>query len=393
MAQAAAGLDAPCALLDLDAFDENADALVRRAGGRPIRVASKSLRCRPLIERVLARDGFSGVMSYAVREAIWLVRCGIRDVFVAYPSADRSALAEVAADPELRAQITVTIDSAETAAFLAEAVGPGSGVRVALDVDASLRLGPMHLGARRSPLRTVEQALAAQRACAAAGLSVVGVMFYDAQVAGIPDGGPLVRLVKARSLAELAVRRRVIVQALRGVTELEFVNVGGTGSVDRFGPAGASGVTRASGATGPEADVITEVAAGSGLYGSHLFDLYHRFTPRPALQFAFPVVRRPDSRHVTVFSGGYVASGVPGPSRLPRPVDRGLKLLGSEGAGEVQTPLRGPRAAELAIGDWVLMRPAKAGEPLERFDTVHLVSGGRVVGQVPTYRGEGRNFG
>lgn len=379
LAGAAAEVEAPCALLDLDAFDDNAALLVRRAGGRPIRVASKSLRCHSLIERVLARDGFSGVMAYAVREANWLVRSGIRDVYVAYPSVDRAALAELAGDALLREQITVTVDSPETAAFLVNAVGPGSGVRVALDVDASLRLGPVHLGARRSPLRSADDARAATRACIAAGLRLVGVMFYDAQVAGIPDSGPLVRLVKRRSLAELAVRRRAIVEALREMTELEFVNVGGTGSVDRFGAA--------------DDGVITEVAAGSGLYGPHLFDLYDQFTPRPALQVALPVVRRPDRRHVTVFSGGYVASGAPGRSRLPRLVDPGLALLASEGAGEVQTPLKGPRASRLAIGDRVLVRPAKAGETLERFDTVHLVHGGRVVGTAATYRGEGRNFG
>ena len=378
---AAAEVDAPAALLDLDAFDDNAADLVRRAGGRPIRVASKSLRCRALIERVLARDGFAGVMAYSVREANWLVHSGIRDVFVAYPSADRAALAELAGDPRLRDEVTVTVDSPETADFLARAVGHGSGVRVALDVDASLRLGPLHLGARRSPLRSVEDALAAARACEAAGLRVVGAMFYDAQVAGIPDAGPLVRWVKARSLADLAGRRREIVDALNeltGLTGLEFVNVGGTGSIDRFMTAD---------------DVITEVAAGSGLYGPHLFDHYDRFTPRPALHLALPVVRRPDRRHVTVFSGGYVASGAPGRSRLPQPVDRGLRLLGSEGAGEVQTPLRGRHAARLAIGDRVLMRPAKAGEPLERFEAVHLIRDGRVVETVPTYRGEGRCFG
>lgn len=376
---AAAGLDAPCALLDLDDFDANAAQLLRRAGGRPIRVASKSVRCRALLERVLAVEGFSGVMAYAVAEANWLVRSGLADVFVAYPSADRAALADLAGDPVLRSQVTVTVDSPETARFLAAAVGPDSGVRVALDVDASLRLGPVHLGARRSPLRSADDALAVARACRDAGLHLVGVLCYDAQVAGIPDAGPLVYLIKSRSLAELALRRRAIVRALRDVTELEFVNVGGTGSLDRFGSA-------------PD-DVITEVAAGSGLYGPHLFDRYRRFTPRPALQLSLPVVRRPGRRYVTVFSGGSVASGVPDGSRLPRPVDRELRLLRAEGAGEVQTPLRGRGAAALAIGDRVLFRPAKAGETLERFDTVYLLRGGQVVGSVPTYRGEGRNFG
>ena len=37
-------------------------------------------------------------------------------------------------------------------------------------------------------------------------------------------------------------------------------------------------------------------------------------------------------------------------------------------------------------------RHAKAGELCERFLTLHLLAGDRIVDQVPTYRGEGRCF-
>ncbi len=398
----AAQLDAPCALLGLDDFDANAADLVARAAGRPIRVASKSLRCRPLLERVLAREGFAGVLAYSVREAVWLAGTGIDDVFVAYPSVDRGALAELAGDAGLRRSVTLTVDSVEGVDALAATVGRRSDVAVALDVDAALRVGPLHLGARRSPLRTAAEALAVARAADAAGLRVVGVMCYDAQVAGLPDSGPLVRAVKRASLASLARRRREIVTALRAVADLRFVNVGGTGSLHHFPP--------------HDDDVITEFAAGSGLYGPHLFDGYDAFTPRPALQLALPVVRRPGRGRVTLYCGGYVASGAGGRSRLPRPVSRALALSRSEGAGEVQTPVCGRAADDLRIGDRVLVRPAKAGETLERFDVVHLVGRAgaagetaragrsvaegdspagapRLVGEVATYRGEGRNFG
>jgi D-serine deaminase-like pyridoxal phosphate-dependent protein len=40
----------------------------------------------------------------------------------------------------------------------------------------------------------------------------------------------------------------------------------------------------------------------------------------------------------------------------------------------------------------VYLRHAKAGELCERFDSLHLVQGGRIVEEVPTYRGEGRCF-
>src|ERR1700712_1940817 len=69
---ATAELDPPFALVDLDALDANADDLVRRAAGTPIRVASKSVRCRPVLRRVLARPGFAGVLGYTLPEALWL---------------------------------------------------------------------------------------------------------------------------------------------------------------------------------------------------------------------------------------------------------------------------------------------------------------------------------
>ena len=100
--RATAHLDAPLAIVDLEAFDANADDLVRRAGGKPIRVASKSVRCRALLERVLARDGFAGIMSFTLAESLWLARAGFDDVLLAYPSADRAGFAELAGDPEAR---------------------------------------------------------------------------------------------------------------------------------------------------------------------------------------------------------------------------------------------------------------------------------------------------
>lgn len=387
--RATAGRALPLSVVDLDAFDANAADLVSRAAGTPIRVASKSLRVRALIERALQTPGFAGVMSYAVTEAIWLARpgggsgegTGIEDVFVAYPTVDLAAVREIAADPVLADRITLTIDSLEHVELLARASG-AHPLRVALDVDASLRLGPprlsVHLGVRRSPLRDADDVAALARAAGDRGLSVVGLMFYDAQIAGLPDSSAAVRWVKRRSAADLLARRGEIVAAARQVADLEFVNGGGTGSLHVTG----------------QDPAVTELAAGSGLFGPTLFDGYRSFTPRPAAAFAIPVVRRPGPGIVTGFSGGYVASGPPGWSRVPRIIrPRGLKLISAEGTGEVQTPVQGGAADRLALGDRIWLRHAKSGELFERFDTVHLVRGEEVVETVPTYRGEGQNFG
>ena len=374
---ATAGLPAPLAVVDLDAFEANADDLVRRAGGVPIRVASKSVRCRSLLQSVLDRPGFAGVMAYSVREACWLVGSGVDDVFVAYPSVDVLALAELARDPWAARQVTLTIDSLAHVELLASLERPHP-LRVAVDIDASLRLGRVHVGVRRSPVRTPAEAVAVAKAAGAAGLQVVGLMFYDAQIAGLPDTSPAVRLVKRRSAASLLERRAAVVAAVGEVTELEFVNGGGTGSVHltTLDP------------------VVTEVAAGSGLYGPTLFDGYDDFSPRPAAAFALAVTRRPGPGFATVSGGGYIASGPPGWNRLPSVFGRdGVSLVRREGAGEVQTPLRGSGVRDLRLGDRVWFRHAKAGELCERFDALHLVRGEELLETVPTYRGEGRNFG
>ncbi|MFF2186668.1 amino acid deaminase/aldolase [Streptomyces sp. NPDC058155] len=387
--RATAHLDAPLAVVDLDAFDANADDLVRRAAGKPIRVASKSVRCRALLERVLARDGFAGVMSFTLAESLWLARAGFEDVLLAYPSVDGGAFAELAADPKLAAAVTVMVDDPAQLDLVDLARAGGTEeIRVCLELDTAFQLfgGRVRIGARRSPLREPAQLAELARSIARRpGFRLVGLMAYEGHVAGVGDsvaGRPLrsraVRLMQSAARKELAERRRAVVRAVRLVApELEFVNGGGTGSVQH---------------TATE-DSVTEIAAGSGLYVPRLFDNYTSFTGRPAALFAQPVVRRPGVGVVTVLGGGYPASGAAGRDRLPEPyLPEGLRYDPQEGAGEVQTPLLGSAADDLLIGDRVWFRHAKAGELCERFDELLLIEGDRVTATVPTYRGEGRTY-
>ncbi|MFI2371374.1 amino acid deaminase/aldolase [Streptomyces sp. NPDC018833] len=387
--KATAHLDAPVAIIDLGAFDANADDLVRRAGGKPIRVASKSVRCRTLLERVLARDGFAGIMSFTLDESLWLARAGFDDVLLAYPSVDRAGFAELAADPKLAGAVTVMVDDlAQLELIDRSRAGGKEEIRVCLELDTALHLlgGRIRVGARRSPLREPAQlAEVARSITRRPGFRLVGLMAYEGHIAGVGDsvaGSPLrsraVRLMQRAARTELAARRAAVVRAVRAVSpDLEFVNGGGTGSVQH---------------TAAE-DAVTEIAAGSGLYVPRLFDNYTSFIGRPAALFAQPVVRRPGVGVVAVLGGGYPASGAAGADRLPVPfLPEGLRYDPQEGAGEVQTPLIGHAADDLLIGDKVWFRHAKAGELCERFDTLHLVEGDRVSSTAPTYRGEGRTF-
>jgi D-serine deaminase-like pyridoxal phosphate-dependent protein len=387
---ACADLSPPFAVVDLDAFNDNAGALARRTGGKTIRVASKSLRCRALLQRVLADPSspFRGVLALTVAEALWLNEHGVGDVVVGYPSVDREALRAVAdRDPGAagEAGITIMVDAVEHLELLESLGGEFS---LCVDADAGLWLfgGRLRVGPRRSPLHTAQDAARfATEVERRPALRLTGMMAYEGQIAGVgdhPAGRPLrglaIQAMQAASRRELYGRRRELVAAAEGVSgKLRLVNAGGTGSLE-------------SSASEPW---VTEVTAGSGLYGPALFDDYTRFRPRPAAFYALPIVRRPGPGVVTALGGGYVASGPAGPDRLPRPWwPGGLKLDPQEGAGETQTPLRGEAADALRIGDRVWMRHAKAGELCERFPKLYLVSGERIVDEVPTYRGEGQCF-
>ncbi|MDM4763416.1 alanine racemase [Galbitalea sp. SE-J8] len=393
---ATAQLDPVFATVHVGALAHNADRLVARASGTPLRIASKSVRSRPILDAVLALPGWAGVLAYTLREALWLAqdspgRPGITDVVVGYPTVDRGAIRALAADPALAARVTLMVDDVAQLDLIdaarREADGPGATeLRVCLELDAgfdSRLLG--FTGARRSPVHTVAQAEALARAIVGRpGFRLVGMMAYESQIAGTiddPAGRPLyaraVRAMQRSSRAELADRRAAAVAAVRAIADLEFVNGGGTGSIESTSAESA----------------VTDVAAGSGLFGPHLFDHYTAFSPAPAAAFVLPVVRKPAPGLATLLGGGWIASGPPGPDRLPRlEWPTGLAMLPREMAGEVQTPVSGPAAAALRVGDRVWARHTKAGELSEHVDELVLVDDDGVVGSVPTYRGEGKVF-
>ncbi|WP_440711168.1 alanine racemase [Herbiconiux sp. YIM B11900] len=388
---ATAELDPPVAVIGLEALVHNARSMLHRAGGVPIRVASKSIRVRAVQDAVLALPGYAGVLAYTLAEALWLAET-VDDVVVGYPSADRAAIRALAADEHLASRVTLMIDSVEHL-DLVDAVVPPSRravIRVALELDAAYTApGLGRLGVFRSPIHTVEEATALARAVVARpGFALVGMMAYESQIAGVgnrPRGnlvtgfgqGRVIDWMQSRSAAELRERRGAVVAAVRKIADLEFVNGGGTGSLE---------------STGADPSV-TEIAAGSGLFGGHLFDTYSRFHPAPAAAFALPVVRKPRPDMATLLGGGWIASGPPAPDRLPEVVwPRGTRMQAREMAGEVQTPLSGRAAAALAVGDRVWLRHTKSGELAEHVNEFQVVSDEQVVAVVPSYRGEGKAF-
>jgi len=393
-------VDAPFAFVDLDAMWSNAAEMLARARGTPIRVASKSVRCRPLLEAILAHGrGFRGLMTFTLAESLWLNGHGFDDLLLAYPTADRGALAELGSLEDGHTPILM-VDSVEQLDLIEAAAGiRGRPIRVCMELDVSWWPlgGRVKIGVKRSPIRTPRQAQELAREIARRPrLELAALMGYEAHIAGLGDRpllnesrrsghrprlapsraqAPVIRFIKRHSAAEIAERRAAVVAAVREVAAVPIVNGGGTGSIQ----------------TTREEDVVTEITAGSGFYAPTLFDRYSSFSLTPAAMFAMPVVRRPSGGVATLLGGGYPASGAAGRDRLPAPhLPRGLRVDPLEGAGEVQTPVTGPGAASLRVGANVYLRHAKAGELCERFNTLYLVRGGAIADEVPTYRGEGR---
>ncbi|MFM9878714.1 MAG: alanine racemase, partial [Rhodoglobus sp.] len=353
----------------------------------PIRVASKSVRVRGVIESVLALPGYRGVLAFTLAEALWLAET-VDDIVVGYPTADRESILALATNPELARRVTLMVDETAHLDLIDAIVAPSARetIRVCLELDASWHSKAIGFtGVFRSPVHTVGQAVAlAHQIVDRPGFELVGIMSYEAQIAGVinrPSGkrvrGRLIDWMQRNSFTELLERRGAVVAAVRDLADLEFVNGGGTGSLERT-------------ASDPS---VTEIAAGSGLFGPHLFDGYKHFSPAPAAAFALSVVRKPTPAMATLLGGGWIASGPPTPDRMPQlAYPEGLSFVAREGAGEVQSPVTGRAAAALAPGDRVWLRHTKAGELSEHLNEFALVDDDRIVDTVLTYRGEGKAF-
>ncbi len=383
---------APFAFVDMDALWSNSRQMLERAAGKPIRVASKSLRCAPIVRRILESDPrYQGQLTFTLPETLWLAEQGFSDLLLAYPCVELEALSALAAwtDEHPADAPAIVVDSPAHLDLIERAHGGGAPVRVAIDADCAWWTagGRVKLGPKRSPIHTADEAVALAREIERRPATrLAGMMFYEGQIAGLGDDAPglanraknlAIREIQKRSIAELAERRAEIVDAVRKLAPLEFVNGGGTGSLH----------------TTSSEEAVTDIAAGSGFYAPTLFDTYTSFKLEPAAIFALPVVRKPAANIATALGGGYLASGVGAKDRMPTPyLPTGLKFDANEGAGEVQTPLLGPAARSLAIGDRVYFRHTKAGELCERFNSLTLIEGGEIADEVPTYRGQGHAF-
>lgn len=378
----------PFALVDLDMLDDNARAIAGAAGGKRVRLASKSIRSVDVLSRILASSSiYQGIMCYTAAEAAFLAERGFDDLLLGYPQWQPEAIRTLMNRVSEGRSITLMVDSVEHVEHVEQlARQEGTVMPLCIDLDMSVQYPGLHFGVWRSPVHSWEGMYPiVERIIHSPWLCLDGIMGYEAQVAGVGDKtagkylkNKTVRWLKSRSIVEAAKRRKEAVERLMAMDlRLRFVNAGGTGSME----------------SSREEAWVTEITAGSGFYAPGLFDHYASFRYQPAAAYAVEVVRFPKAGIVTCMGGGYTASGTADADKLAQPyLPSGLKLFALEGAGEVQTPLRLPAHVELNLGDPVFFRHAKAGELCERFKVLHAVSQGRIVGEYATYRGMGACF-
>lgn len=385
----------PLAFVDLDAFDSNVDyaACIAQGFGKTLRIGTKSMRCPALMERALAHPSFvlRGFLTFTAEETAFLADRGHDDFILAYPTVQPSDVEILASLTKRGRQVSVMVDHVQHLKVLDE-TGKRQGVVLNACIEIDMAYHPLgtdriHLGLRRSPIRTAQQALEfVKQARKFSNVRIDSVMGYEGHIAGTSDNAPhktfnnaVKHALKNASVRELTSRRQAVIRSIKdsGV-ELRVVNGGGSGSL----------------LSTLKDESVTESTIGSGLYASALFHHFREVKYQPAAFFALQVVRIPKEGMITCAGGGYVASGEIKKGKLPLPaMPVGLQYLETEGAGEVQTPLIVAKGSpKINLGDPIFFQHAKAGELCERFNELILIKAGKIVDRVKTYRGEGMSF-
>ena len=384
--KAYAHLSRPFAGIDLDALDHNIAFVNESSAGKGIRIATKSIRSTALLHYITERlENPEGYMTFDLNETYQLLSNGFDNLLLGYPQLEKKSLQKIIPYLHKGRRVIFMIDSIEQWNWL-ELSGKENAVEfeICIDLNVSTDFKFLYFGTKRSSLTTIAAVNALlENASGFTSTKVTGIMGYEAQIAGITDSPvlswqtPLIKQLKRLSKKNVQLfRKNAVTRIKKAYPAIQFVNGGGTGSID-FTTADAE---------------VTEVTIGSAFYFPALFSRYKNLSLKPATTFALRVTRLPEKGIAVCHGGGYIASGAIGVDKNPVPVwPTNLSFLKNEGAGEVQTPLRDTNQT-LQIGDTVYFRHAKAGELCERFAVLHGRRGSTYEGIYETYRGEGSCF-
>lgn len=381
-------LEHPFAWLQLDALDHNIRFVNEVCEDKPVRIATKSIRSVSALRYIQQKlTHCSGLMTFTAAETLYLIEQGFDQLLLGYPVMEAQAVKKLLHHVKAGVDVTFMVDDVAHLTFL-DGLSQEIGVicPICIDLNMSSSFPFVYFGTKRSPLDTFEKVASfLEKLKDFSAIKVVGVMGYDAQIAGVGDHyngvsgkvkSLLMKNLKGKSLQSLQSFRQQAVAHVKAFHDVGFVNGGGSGSMQL---------------TAAQREV-TEITVGSAFFAPALFDHYESLTLQPAAGFALRVVRKFSADTFVLQGGGYIASGATGKDRLPQFMEaERFSFLALEGAGEVQSPIV-DRESKLQIGDTVYMRHAKAGELCERFMTLQCFRADAYVGSFSTYRGDGQCF-
>lgn len=381
---------APSAWLDLDALDKNIAIVNAKTAKVNLRIASKSVRSLAVLNYIKENTpNYIGIMSYSAEESVYLLENGFKNILCAYPTLDKDRIIKTFDYTAQGAKMVWMIDRLEHWLLLENlAKTHHTMVEICLDINMSMPLPKLYFGTKRSSLIDKKQLKKLlKRTENFSHTKIVGLMGYEAQIAGLPEHlpnkallTPAIRALKKASKKQVSIRRNAMLKLLKKMGhKIELVNGGGSGSMDF---------------TCSQSE-ITEITVGSAYYYPALFsymDSMKDFTPSAG--FVLQVTRQPEEDVVTCHSGGFVASGSVGVDKSPIiHYPQNLQILTDEGFGEVQTPIESTTGdLNLKIGDYVWCRHAKAGELCEHFNTIAVYRDNEFLEEISTYRGDGKVF-
>ncbi|WEA37739.1 amino acid deaminase/aldolase [Lysinibacillus fusiformis] len=379
-------LERPFAWLDFDALDKNIQIVQGACGGKPIRLATKSIRSVEVLRYIQHQlVNVVGFMTFTAAETIFLLQQQFDDVLLGYPVMEETAIRQLLHFVQEGKTVTFMVDRQEHIQLLAK-LGNEMGVRVpiCIDINVSNDFKLLYFGTKRSSLYSLETLTPFLQAIKNnPSIEVVGAMGYEAQIAGVGNRpsnvvkGRVIEAMQAQAKKQVTQFRRLAIAHIKAYfPNLRFVNGGGSGSMSYT----------------TQQKEVTEITVGSAFYAPALFDQFTHLQLEKAAGFALRVTRQPEKNIVVCHGGGYTASGAISIDRLPvfyEPTN--FAYLSLEGAGEVQTPIK-VKGKNIEIGDTIYFRHAKAGELCERFQLLHGVRGDKYVGSYTTYRGDGQCF-
>ncbi|MCP4643454.1 MAG: hypothetical protein GY851_23605 [bacterium] len=379
--EALKGYALPCALVDLDVLDDHADSVAAMADGKSIRVDSRFLRCAPLLERLMSRrPEFGGVVVSSAAEAVFLSLRGFDDLLIARPvwgEADTSGIMDVL---HLGKKVVCAVDCLAHSEHL-NTVGQdfNTVVSVAMEVDVCPRYAAFLTSGLRSGVSMPRQAAELAATIAEAPfLRLAGIVGHvpvtaagDSWLKRVPLRGLICAALMRRARATATARRKSFVEAVAaGTRELDFV----------------TGCAPCSGTLAEADDTVTEWAAGSELVDPAISAPCEGPGMSPAAGLAVEVVR--------TRSGGRVecrgTCGFPQTRNGIRPLPAGSRVASAGPNGPLVVRHAPGANTVLEHGSPVILLTNDTPSLFESTNTILLVSDGRVVDEVPTYRGEGQ---